>query len=253
MKLAMAIVLASIFQQATAAEIDPSGRTVYQRYVDALGGTDLIQGVQSLEVHGRYQVEGGPAGDMTLMLARPDKLLFKIELDGVGTIIQATDGKVAWRQHPVQGLQILTAQETRMIDKWVARGFSLLPDIAAFSHVGTPEDSHHAGRPCRKIALTLVATGEQYQDCFDVETGLLIGRWESSATPNGPATMMGWSDEYRQFGPLTVATHWSHELDARRWSANYQSVEVNALDPAVFAVPAELRAAVQDTQANATK
>jgi len=168
---------AALVSPMTEAE-ESSGHAVFARYVDALGGAAALAEVQSLTANGSYTFEGGPSGTISLYLSRPDKILFRVELDGIGVIAQGTDGETAWRSHPAQGFSVLGPVDMDLMHKWLAHGFSLLPDAAAYREIGAAEPALHDGRSCMRVALTLAATGETHHDCYDPDTGHLIGNTE---------------------------------------------------------------------------
>ena len=228
-----------------AAAPDGSGRDALKRYIDAVGGAAAVDAVHSFAVDGTYRLDSaGLEGTITLRFQRPDKLLFRVEIEGFGKLENGFDGEVAWRLDPRTGPSVLEGEEADATRKWLARGFSLLPSLAAFRSIGPAQSSEHEGAVCTRVTLTLAATGESYSDCFDPQTGLLVGRTETLSTPRGPEEMLGSMAEYRRFGDLLIATRWSHRAGSQTWSATYDKVELNRVDPSVFTPPAEIRALV---------
>ena len=73
------------------------------RNVEAKGGTDKLNAIQSLRLSGRMLVNGGTVelGYVTL-LERPHSIRYEAQLQGL-TEVQAYDGAQAWQINPFQG------------------------------------------------------------------------------------------------------------------------------------------------------
>jgi outer membrane lipoprotein-sorting protein len=76
--------------------------TVLERHFDALGGLELIQGIQTMQGTGRMTVGPGTEAAFTRYAKRPNKVRLEIEIQGM-TGVQAFDGETAWMFMPFMG------------------------------------------------------------------------------------------------------------------------------------------------------
>ena len=75
---------------------------VLARHYDALGGLDLIQGIETMQGTGRMTVGPGMEAAFTRYAKRPNKVRLEIEIQGM-TGVQAFDGETAWWFMPIMG------------------------------------------------------------------------------------------------------------------------------------------------------
>ncbi len=245
----MTVLVGAVMGVAAAAEDMPSGEKVVQRYVKAVGGRGAIQKVTSFHVKGTYHMPAyGADGTIELHFVRPDRLLFQVELPGIGSIRRSLVGDTGWSMDPHQSPQILEKSGLDSLRKQAARGFSLLPGSPDLKAGKSVEKVEFDGRPCYKVTMTVVGTGEEWVDYYDVETGLFAGRVEYYASAQGKIKVEGFASEYRKFGDLLVATHWKHNGGGQEWTAIYEAVDFGAVDPEVFTFPAEVAALMDNTQ-----
>src|SRR4051812_13642555 len=75
----------------------PSGRELVQRHVAAIGGEAAFKSIKSLRLRGRFEITGqNITADFEELAVRPDKLLMRADIAGVGHTEQGFDGKIAW-------------------------------------------------------------------------------------------------------------------------------------------------------------
>ena len=98
---ALLLVLGVLFCQPLQAQ-DLALETVLERYFDAQGGLDLIQGIETMKGTGRMTVGPGTEAAFTRYAKRPNKVRVEVEIQGM-TGIQAFDGETAWWFMPFAG------------------------------------------------------------------------------------------------------------------------------------------------------
>ncbi len=76
--------------------------TVLERHFDALGGLELIRGIETMQATGRMTVGPGMEAPFTRYAKRPNKVRIEFEVQGA-TMIQAFDGETAWMFMPIMG------------------------------------------------------------------------------------------------------------------------------------------------------
>src|SRR5687768_1863763 len=104
-------VLAAFAQNPTAAttklETAPKLPTVQQvlaNYVKAIGGREAVEKIKSRQAKGTVEMQPmGLKGSFESIAASGDRSLTKMNLAGIGELVEGYDGKVAWAVNPIQG------------------------------------------------------------------------------------------------------------------------------------------------------
>lgn len=224
----------------------PSATTVFEEHVVKVGGPEKINDIESIHVSGTYTL---PAlelkGSIDLYFARPEQLLFAVDLPGVGQIRRGYDGSVGWSVDPQRGAVVLSGLELGALRKQAARGFSLLPDPAIYSGLEIVGKAEFEGEECYQIKLSF-GPSDVFDEYYSVATGLLVGRIESFPTPQGATELWGKIGDYRDFSGLTIATEWIHRAAGQEWTAVYETVEINQVDGSIFSLPSEIRRLLEE-------
>ncbi len=219
------------------------GRAIFTRHIDGIGGKKAVRGIRSFHVGGTYNLPAyNLEGTIDLWFRRPDRVLYRVKLPGIGTIERGYDGRIAWSIHPQIGTEILEGAALDDSRRWALRGFSLLPDLAIYGSIEIDGKEEFNGRNCDRVKMGIELTGQEYIDYFDEETGLFTGRVEMIQTPAGEVELSGTAGDYRRFGDLWIPTRWTHSAAGQEWSVEYETFEINGVDAAVFEPPAAVRA-----------
>jgi hypothetical protein len=79
----------------------PPAQEIIARFVKEIGGEDAFAKIESQHIHGKFDLGAqGITGALEVFAKRPDKLLIKISLQGMGEMLQGYDGKVSWSHDP---------------------------------------------------------------------------------------------------------------------------------------------------------
>ena len=250
MRLALALVLAAApaavaAQDSPAAEAVPSAEEVIGRFVEAIGGEVAVRSRTSMHMLGEFAMPGmGVTGTLEVFSLEPHFSLTRIELQGLGTITAGFDGETAWEMNPFQGPRIKDGAElTQVRDESGTDGMLRNPSL--FDSRETVGRSEWSGEACWRVKLVW-KSGREAFDCYSIETGLLIGSETTAATAMGevPATMtMG---DYKDFGGVLMASKVRQEAMGMEQVFTFTTVSYEPIDPAVFALPAEIQALVKD-------
>lgn len=218
------------------------GRAIFTRHIDGIGGKKAVRGIRSFHVNGTYHLPAyNLEGTIDLWFRRPDRVLYRVKLPGIGTIERGYDGRIAWSIHPQVGTEILEGAALDDSRRWALRGFSLLPDSTIYASIEIDGKEEFNSRNCHRVKMAIELTGQEYIDYFDEETGLFTGRVEMIQTPAGEVKLSGTAGDYRRFGDLWIPTRWAHSAGGQEWSVEYETFEINGVDPEVFKPPAAVR------------
>jgi len=94
----------------------PTGEEILERAIEVSGGKEAIAKIRNRMVEGTMEVKGmGLKGPLVAYQARPNKTYTKIEIEGVGTIEQGTDGDVAWEVNALTGPRVKEGGERALL------------------------------------------------------------------------------------------------------------------------------------------
>jgi hypothetical protein len=192
-------------QTTTAAASLPAGRTIIDRYVQAIGGRDAVMRHRSIRYVGTFEMPAaGMKGNLTLVQAAPNKMAMTVDLPGMGQMVSGYDGTVAWSINPVQGPRVLEGKELEQLRE-EAGPAAMLRDFERVRSAETVELTTMGGQACYKVKLTYNSGRESF-DCYSTETGLLVGTTQTQESPMGSVQVTALFDDWKEFGGLKTAT-----------------------------------------------
>ncbi len=222
----------------------PSGRELVERHVAAIGGEPAFKSIKSMRLRGRFEITGqNITAEFEELAARPDRLLMRADIAGVGHTEQGYDGKVAWTIDPQTGPRILKDRERdeARADADFDGPLHLPEHISALTTVGRVDFD---GRPAYKVNVVLLS-GVQQDEYFDVESGLEIG-WEARRTMQlGTVPTTAILRDYKQFGPIKQPTTLVQKALFIEQILHVTSVEYDGVPPAAFDPPAQIKALIK--------
>jgi hypothetical protein len=226
----------------------PSAEQVLERYLGALGGKAAVDRVTSMRLCGKASrtIGGRPVFSAAIEIERkaPDK--WRSTYDPPKGIVQAHDGRVAWRSsggHPGEMESADANMARREASFWrnarIAEQFSKLV-VAGKESVGEHECVVLAGTPVDHRLFDLEYDTEWLY--FDSTSWLLVRRALELPTPLGPVASSEEFDDYRLVRDVRVPFTHRFSLFAMTQSEELTGVDLDVvLDDARFAMPAKER------------
>lgn len=223
----------------------PPAQKIIDRYIEAIGGRAAVKSHSSLSARGTISIPAnGMSGTIELFAARPNKMLAKTTLAGIGDVQEGFDGKVAWSMSPMTGPMLATGDE--LAQKALDADFDGALGIASkYESIKTIEKTTFEGRPVYKIALTRKIGGSDDIEFYDVETGLKAGAIMQRQNPMGTISVTSAVSDYKKFGNLLQPTVMKQTTQGVSIITTFTSFEYDKVDPAVFELPAEIKALVK--------
>jgi hypothetical protein len=246
-----ALLSASLFAQAPAPALTqppasaelPDARTIVDRHIKAVGGREAILAHKSMHARGTLSVpSSGMSGPVEMYGAAPDRVLVKASIQGIGEITDGFNGTHAWSINPMMGPSLKTGKEFEQT-KLDADFYSDLRDPKKYT-LTTIEKTLFDGRDCYKVRVKR-ADGSEDFDFYDVATGLRAGSINSRETQMGQMTVTNTEGGYKQFGTLTQATTLTQKIMGLEQKITLEFVEYDKVDPAVFELPAAIKALIK--------
>jgi hypothetical protein len=219
----------------------PSARSVIDRHIAAIGGRAAILARTSTHARGAVAIpSAGMTGSVDVFAAKPDKMLLRITLGGIGSIEEGFDGKIGWSLSPMTGPALVQGKELEQ-KRFDSHFFSDLYADARYESMTTVERLEFEGRPCYKVRLVRKGGGEEFV-FYDVKTGLKAGGIATRESPMGPVTATTVETDYRQFGPLLQPSTVKSTAIGLQHVITLTAIEYDTVPPATFEPPAAIKA-----------
>lgn len=222
----------------------PAARTIIDRHVEVIGGRAAVLSHASTRATGAVTVPGpGMSGTFEMLAAKPDKVLVRMTLAGIGETVDGFDGTTGWNMSPVTGPALSLGKELEQ-KKFDADFYGDLRDPKRYVSIKTVDKTSFDGRECYKISLVRAGGGEDFE-FYDVATGLKAGTIASRETQMGTVTVTETRGEYKKFGNLLQPTVLKQnamgiQLVLTVTALEYDSVPANAFEP-----PAAIKALIK--------
>lgn len=244
-RLAAAIALTS-FAGAPLAAQTPSGslppaKELIAKFVAATNAPAVMAKHSSVRTKGRFEMgAAGIAGDLEISQARPNKTLLRIDLAGIGPMVQGFDGTTGWALNPMQGPRILTGKELDAVREESEFGTSsrLGPNVASAE---TVERTEMNGEACYKVKIVW-KSGRETFDCYSIASGLLIASVSKQESPTGTVEVTNLINDYKDFGGQKIATRVRQQAMGQEQVLTVNAVDYDVADSSTFALPAAIKA-----------
>jgi hypothetical protein len=223
----------------------PSGRTIVDRFVQAIGGGMALKAISTMHARGTFEMPAqGVTGTIEVLSSRPSNVRLRADIEGVGRIERGYDGKVGWSVNPVEGPSLVTGRELQeLIDDAFFDG--PLHPAEKIRELTTIEKTTFDGQPAYKVKVVFTSGTEQFE-YFAVESGLLLGSEGSREMPGGgivPRVSM--LRDYKQFGTIKQPTKLVQQTLGLEQVVTITTYEYDSLEANVFTPPAEVQALIK--------
>lgn len=233
----------SLVPAAAGAQELPPARQLVDRYIEAIGGREAIMARTSTHTKGTFAMPAmGLSGDLEVYSADPGKQLTKVNISGIGEIRNGFDGEVAWSMNPMEGPRVMEGMELAQV-KDEAAPESTLRDPKLVESLETVEKTNMNGQDCYKVRVVWKSGRESF-DCYSVETGLIVAIQQKSESPMGTLDITVNMNDYKDFGGIKLPSRIVQQMMGAEQVMTITSVDYDGVDPAVFELPAEIKALV---------
>jgi hypothetical protein len=222
----------------------PPAKEILARFVKEIGGRAAVEEIKSQHITGKVDMGGqGITGPLEVFAKRPDKILVKINLPGIGEMLQGFDGKVGWGVNAVTGPMLL---EGKMLEQLREQSVfdSVLHEDQEFKSMETVGKTQFEGKECYQLKLVR-HSGQEVTEFYDVQSGLLMGSSQVQETPLGAIAVTGVVGDYRKFGAVLFATRMTQKIGPLAQVMTFERMEFNRVDDSVFDLPASIKALTQ--------
>ncbi|MEO6212763.1 MAG: hypothetical protein ABIP65_03955 [Vicinamibacterales bacterium] len=231
--------------QATAPEAAlPAAQVILDRHVEATGGRKALAARTSVRTVGSVSIPAnGMTGTIEVFAARPNRMLVKTTIAGIGEISEGFDGTHSWSMSPMTGPMLATGEE--LVQKSFDADFDGALNVTSrYQSIKTLEKTTFDGRPCYKLSLIRKDGGEDIE-FYDVATGLKAGSIVSRKSPMGTVTATSTLTDYKKFGEILQPTVLKQSMTGVEIVTTFSAIEYDKVDPATFDLPAPIKALVK--------
>ncbi len=175
----------------------PNAAEILTKYVQAIGGRAANEKIKTRYIKGTFDLAPmGVKGDVESYTAAPGKSYTKSNLQGIGEIIEGTDGATAWSSNPLQGTRDKTGDE--LVQSKLINNFNREINLDKLYSNWTVKGVEKVGD---KDAYVLTATSaglaaETFY--FDKQTGLLLRTDGTLISPEGNMAAKSFFEDYRE-------------------------------------------------------
>lgn len=229
----------------------PKAEKLFEKARDAMGGRKAFDEVKSMHVIATIEMPEAQRsqmpGDVTLEYSKGENGKFKFEqkMGGMGAMMSGgSNGEVSWANSPFGGgYQILTGQmKDRFMDQTMLVRHDMLEqmkeDATGIETVGSED---FADEDAWKVRMK-DEDGNNVFAFFSKDSGRLLGVKSSGQGQMGrPVDMTMKLSEWKEFGPLTLYTKMVLSQGGQEMTINFDTIELNKVDPAVFELPDEVK------------
>lgn len=220
----------------------PPAEAIFERYVQVIGGWDVLQAVTSRKLEGRLTTRPQRSrAFVTLWQQAPDKFLLRVERPGAETLEIGFDGRIGWRRVGEQVGYVQGDELARMRDAADFHGEANYK--ARYRSMETVGEVKYRDQPAYAVRTESVS-GKVYLNYFEKETGLLRGVHAMVGEEGQELPMLVELTDYRELGGVlypfkTIRRQQMPDGTVLEETVEYTSGQTNVTDlPQIEAPPA---------------
>lgn len=218
----------------------PAADVIIAKYIEAIGGKDALMKATSRHSVGKFSVPSQNAiGDLEVFSAAPNKQAVRISLPSIGEIRSGFDGETGWMMDPMRGNQVAEGARLEQM-KSKAEFVEPLRYEKFVASMETVEQTDFEGKACYKVKL-VGKDGKESFEFFETDTGLQRGTSGQTETSMGPIDVVTFTSEWIEVDGLKFPAKTVQKLMGQEQIVTIEKVEMNTVDPAVFALPEEIK------------
>ena len=222
----------------------PSVRQIVVWSVDAMGGAVAFRAVKSIRARGTFALTAQQiTGSLEVMSARPNKLVTRIAIAGIGQVEEGYDGKIGWSIDPMSGPALVTGRQLleRSDEAWFDAPLHEAGFVKDMTVIGRETFD---GREAYRVKVVMASGSEQFE-LFDVASGMLIGFEASRATPMGVVPTTGILRDFQKFGVLSFPSTLVQRALGLEQVLTFSAYEFDTVPASAFDLPAPIKALIK--------
>jgi outer membrane lipoprotein-sorting protein len=222
----------------------PSGKEVLQRSIEAIGGKEKLAKIQNRVAEATMEIKDlGIKGTLTVYQARPNKMYTKVEIEGVGSVEQGTDGKVVWELNPMTGPRVKQGEERAAMLLFSHFDESELLDL--YEKVECVGEEKVEGEACYKVVCT-PKDAPPFTTYYSQASGLPVKAVVTFPHQFGKIEIENLTSDYKEVDGILLPHHTVEKAMSVESHATLTSYKHNVkLPDDRFDPPAEIKALLE--------
>jgi len=222
----------------------PDGRTVINRFIEAIGGRDAIMKQGGRHAQGTFEVPAqGLSGELEIYAQPPNRVRVRIAIAGIGEILQGFDGTTGWAINPMMGPMVLDSLELQQMKQQADYYANLYPD-SIITSLETVADTTFADVPCYQVKV-VTAWGEEYYEFFDKDSGLQVGTMRTVASPMGSVESTTILSDWKVLDGLKTPFKTVQRMMGMEQSLTITTADSMTVPDSIFALPPAIQALIK--------
>jgi hypothetical protein len=220
----------------------PSACDILDRFANAIGGREALAKHSSMHETGVMEFVGaGIKADMNIYQAKPNRMVTRMTVPGMGEIARGFDGTTGWQMEPTSGPMLLTGKQLDQM-KVEADFMGMMHDPKSFTSAQTTGLVDFNGKPAYELKLVR-AGGDTATEYYDPQSGLQVGLVRTVESAMGRLAVTGVVGDYKPFGGLMLPTRMTQKLPTgQQMTVTLNAVEFDAVPANTFELPAPIKA-----------
>ena len=225
----------------------PPAKEIIAKYIKATGGEQARRKHASSHSKGTMSMPAmGMSGTLEAFAAKPNRMLIKVDMPGMGVLSEGFDGKVGWSIQPMMGPSIKEGVELEQ-RRIGADYYGEIRKDKLYKSMETVDLTEFEGKKCYKIKL-VPEKGPPVFEFYEVQSGLRRGSQLTAITPMGDMPLTNVESEYKKMGDLLVATKNVQKIMMQEIVIEIESIEFDKVDDAVFKLPPEIETLANEAE-----
>ena len=236
-----ALALLAMAAPAFAQDDLPTAEEVMNKYIEATGGAGAYEKLSSRKITGTVEiVAAGVKGDLTIYQQAPDKLLSTLDFEGIGEVVQGTDGEVAWAEDPNTGDRVLEgAEKADFLRESTFNSELKWKELYKTVEVTGKEDVD--GTSCYVVVMT-PEEGQPETTYLAVDSGLMVKTKTVQTSPLGDQPVEVSVSDYREVDGVKIPFTSTIRVLQQEIKMSFENVEHNVEIPeGTFDVPESVK------------
>lgn len=231
----------------------PPAEKIIDRYIEATGGKAAHEKVKSAIVTMTMSMPAqGMKMGITSYVVSPNKHFVSVEVPGMGTMEEGSDGVVAWSKNPMMGPRLKEGEEKEL----AFRSNAMDKDLRwrqYYTKAETTGTDTVDGKAVYKVVMT-PKVGNPETRYYEKDSGLMVKLATVQKTPMGDIPSETSFSDYKKFDDILGPTKMAVKAGPQEMQMSIDKIQFNADIPAdKFKVPADVQALIDKKNGTARK
>lgn len=181
----------------------PTVKEILDKYVAAIGGKAANEKIKTRQLKGDVFLSPmGLKGTMEVYSAAPNKSYTKLNLGGIGEIIEAFDGMTAWTVNPIQGNRDKEGEE--LLQTKLANNFYREVNLEQFYPKMEVKGIEKVGESDAYVVTAMPDGLPSETFYFNTKSGLLVRADSTAITPEGKMQTKVYYEDFRDIDGIKM-------------------------------------------------